>query len=330
MLAFSLVCSFLTLHHVQFSTAAEWTTSSTRQGGLQSNAEFVSDILVDPEAVRFSNEYSAYVESLCEEIHGDNLSERFTSQILHPESILTPEQCRWVIYEAEHFAASTVEIEKTEGMVAAEANLSAVGESRDECQKEHHAGVDCAKAGADINVQLRGWTTSRHTYFPTTDNEISTIPALSYFLTNLVYTNVIPLFRRYFDIPAEILGIDEIFIVKYSSDGQRDLSPHQDGDDFSFVVSLSDPSDYAGGGTAFVGSGHVGNDSAMVDNDNEHVARGSVPVPVPVPVRAPLGSTLLFCGQNNHSGVEVTEGSRYVLAGFLSIHSTKYCADLYA
>jgi len=58
-----------------------------------------------------------------------------------------------------------------------------------------------------------------------------------------------------------------------------------------YVIQINDPADFVGGGTKF-----------------EH-AKDAVVVP--------QGCVLLFCGYNRHAGVQVTEGCRYILTGFV-------------
>lgn len=144
-----------------------------------------------------------------------------------------------------------------------------------------------------------GWKTKRHENYPTIDNETKNIPNISYFIENLVYQKIIPKYNEFYNIPSNILGIDETFIVKYSVGGQSFLEPHEDGDDFSFVITLND--DFVGGGTYFL-------------NNEEKVTSS-------------IGGAVIFCGKNRHMGLEITEGKRYILTGFLSLKSYGYCED---
>ena len=54
---------------------------------------------------------------------------------------------------------------------------------------------------------------------------------------------------RRFDIDKKFIGINEIFVAKYSPNGQNKLSEHEDGSELSFVMALND--EYTGGGTYF-------------------------------------------------------------------------------
>ena len=48
-----------------------------------------------------------------------------------------------------------------------------------------------------------------------------------------------------------IAAFDDLFVVRYDSAEQRELPKHVDGGDVSFMVALSDASEYDGGGTRF-------------------------------------------------------------------------------
>ena len=147
---------------------------------------------------------------------------------------------------------------------------------------------------------VNGWKTQRHEYSPTIDNDIKNIVNLTYLIENKIYSKIIPYYNKYYNIPENILGIDETFIVKYSIGGQTYLEPHKDADDFSFVVTLNN--DFVGGGTYFL-------------NTQKKVTSN-------------IGDVVIFCGKNKHMGLEITEGTRYILAGFLSLNKNSYCDDM--
>ena len=83
---------------------------------------------------------------------------------------------------------------------------------------------------------------------------------------------------------------DDVFIVKYSAGSQNSLVRHVDAGDFSFMVALSSPAGYEGGGTSFDG--------------------------VPDPVICEAGEVLLFPSDIYHSGLPLTSGTRHLLVGF--------------
>ena len=80
-------------------------------------------------------------------------------------------------------------------------------------------------------------------------------------------------------------------------DGQRKLKYHADGTEFSFIVALNDQ--FEGGGTTF-----------------KHNQKK---------IQLQIGDTLLFSGNNEHKGNEITFGTRYILAGFLNYGGKKNC-----
>ena len=109
------------------------------------------------------------------------------------------------------------------------------------------------------------------------------------------------------DIAAEDLHLDETFIVKYEWDGtqgkkQRVLDDHVDGCEFSFVLGLNKITEYREGGTMFT-------------IDGTRALQGE-------------GDLLLFSGQNQHRGVEIVEGKRYILTGFVSLRNRGFCRSV--
>jgi len=108
------------------------------------------------------------------------------------------------------------------------------------------------------------------------------------------------------------LKVEDLFVVKYESglegEGggarQAGLGEHRDGSEVSFVVILSEPGDFSGGGTAF----HSIEPALLVRP-------------------AERGSLVAFCGQNPHSGVAVETGRRCVLAGFVRVHDGGFAKD---
>jgi hypothetical protein len=135
-----------------------------------------------------------------------------------------------------------------------------------------------------------------------------------------------------FPVPEDWIGIDEIFIVKYTPTTQSSLAIHQDGDDFSFVIMLNDA--FEGGGTSFpfVSSSQNASDSTE-ESIAEHINNTeSVSVLSPSSdyliynqSNMQIGDMLLFNGRNPHAGNAIVSGERYILTGFLSIGETKYC-----
>jgi hypothetical protein len=91
------------------------------------------------------------------------------------------------------------------------------------------------------------------------------------------------------------LEVNEMFIAKYqfAPDRQRSLAPHQDGSQFSFVLTLNEPDvDFTGGGTRFIAEDAL--------------------------YRPGRGNGIIFSGKQLHEGVALTGGTRYILTGFCS------------
>lgn len=162
----------------------------------------------------------------------------------------------------------------------------------------HQTCAEIIKVAEAHAERVGGWETDRHDDYPTTDFDTADIPDLKFPIQNIVYRKIIPKMAREFKLNPLKLGIEEVFIAKYSAkkDEQRSLAQHVDGSDFSFVIALN--KDFKGGGTKFV--------------------NGKVKSPRP-------GNAVGFCGQTEHQGLAVTSGTRYILAGFLKYNTTDGC-----
>jgi hypothetical protein len=102
----------------------------------------------------------------------------------------------------------------------------------------------------------------------------------------------------------------QIFIIRYDGDRQAALTPHTDDGDITFSVLLSDG--FTGGGTNYY------------DRQNQYYHSGNKPyTPRPDEVFAhvlpDIGQMTLFRAPVLHEGVQVKEGRRYLLIGFLSV-----------
>lgn len=135
-------------------------------------------------------------------------------------------------------------------------------------------------------AQTHQWKTRRHRNYPTTDNDIKNIPSINSMVVNTVKEKLLPEFSKHYDVSVKII---EIFIAKYTVGGQSSLELHRDGSEFSFVIPLN--KEFEGGGTFF--------------KDLEKTFKPDA------------GNAIIFSGKQFHSGVKITEGSRYILTGFL-------------
>ena len=145
-----------------------------------------------------------------------------------------------------------------------------------------------------------GWSTDRHSAYKTTDLDVRNVASLLDVCNACLKATILPTVSRLYDLPsAHCLEVDDLFVVKYEWDKQgqhqTSLPAHRDDSVLSFVIALNQ--DYKGGGTVFV----------------DHR---------PVFVAAPteVGTLVSFCGVQRHGGRAITQGIRYILAGFLNVH----------
>jgi hypothetical protein len=152
------------------------------------------------------------------------------------------------------------------------------------------------------------WGGDRHAFHATQDLEIGAIPALADWFTEWTEKTVFPCLREIYCLgPRKKILVDDAFIVKYSMEGQKSLTLHSDMSELSFVVPLNASTCYEGGGTYF----------RTLDQT----------------IKPESGSALFFCGKWKHSGVQITSGTRYILAGFLQLKSrraTRICTEIEA
>lgn len=146
------------------------------------------------------------------------------------------------------------------------------------------------------NQNERGWQLDRHKDYKTTDVDVAVVGGkLLNRCNDLLKDAILPALSKLFQFPVQDLAMEDLFLAKYSADKgqQRSLAQHRDSSELSFVITLNDS--FQGGGTKFI-------------DDNITVA----------PKRA--GTAVLFCGRLLHAGVEVVDGARYILAGFVRVY----------
>jgi hypothetical protein len=145
-----------------------------------------------------------------------------------------------------------------------------------------------------------GWMMDRHKAYKTTDIDVGLCGGkLLENCNHYLQTRILPLMARLFEFSLVDLAIEDLFLAKYSADKgqQRMLSEHRDDSELSFVITLNDT--FQGGGTRFLADGTTTTDTTVAPN---------------------CGAGVFFCGRCLHSGVEVMEGTRYILAGFVRVY----------
>lgn len=147
-------------------------------------------------------------------------------------------------------------------------------------------------------LKNNGWTTNRHKNYPTTDIPVQRIEKIRVIINNIVNQEIIPRVADFYKVNKFFLDAYEIFVVKYSFDKQNELVFHKDGSLFSFNILLNDVSEFEGGGTI------------IKENEKEILIKNS------------KGGLLIHSGQTLHAGNKITNGTRYILVGFI-----KYLAD---
>ena len=154
---------------------------------------------------------------------------------------------------------------------------------------------------AEDYASIYSWTTKRHDNYPTTDNEITYDWNTYNHISHVVYNTIFKEVERLYSVSAQKLGINEMFVAKYQGkkNKQSSLGTHVDGSEFSFIIALND--NYSGGGTHFVDQNKT--------------------------IRLNTGDCLVFSGRNRHKGLSVTDGTRYILTGFLNFKSHDYCNE---
>lgn len=138
---------------------------------------------------------------------------------------------------------------------------------------------------------MDNWSKNRHKHYPTTDIPLQNIDNLD---LRQEIENICKIAMREYKLTGVVNPFD-LFVVKYSANGQSFLDIHRDTSELSFIILLSDPSDFEGGGTFY-----------EVYNKTFKPQKGEI---------------LFHCGKLRHSGLKITKGTRYILIGFLAVES---------
>jgi hypothetical protein len=135
-----------------------------------------------------------------------------------------------------------------------------------------------------------GWRGDDEAYVQsTTDLEVDHMPEFRAWLHKIDFMKALQ--NYYLMVYGKpIYALDDLFVVKYTSEGQSSLIRHTDAGNVSFMVALSMFGDYDGGGTYF--------DDI---NDTVHLEQGQI---------------LVFDAELFHKGNPITRGTRYLLVGF--------------
>ena len=138
------------------------------------------------------------------------------------------------------------------------------------------------------------WTSNRHEHYPTTDIPVDNIPDLN---VDDELEKIRDICKCKYLLEADsIIEPFDIFVVKYDANGQSKLDLHRDRSNLSFILLLSHPDDFVGGGTYY-------------ELTNKTVTPEQ-------------GGLVLHCGKVRHAGITITSGTRYILIGFMNIKST--------
>jgi hypothetical protein len=134
-----------------------------------------------------------------------------------------------------------------------------------------------------------GWTKTRHANYPTTDLPVKFISSISNFVFGSIQM-IIDKINTSYCLNNEIpIKFRDVFVVKYKHDEQNFLEMHSDGSIISFNILLSEQNDFEGGGTCF--------DDGLV-------------------IKSEQGDLIIHNGKIKHSGLPITQGTRYLLVGF--------------
>lgn len=138
-----------------------------------------------------------------------------------------------------------------------------------------------------------GWTTKRHNNYPTTDIPLINIVNIYPYFETLYETSIKKLIKESYQLDETIdFNINDIFIVKYDSKNQNFLEMHKDGSFISFNILLNDENDFEGGGTLF--------EDGLI-------------------MKPEQGDLIIHSSLIKHSGLEIRNGKRYLIVGFLNL-----------
>ena len=175
---------------------------------------------------------------------------------------------------------------------------------------------DAIVAESEAQASLAGgWSTKRHTGFPTTDIPVAQLPGTLRWMREILLPKVaFPFLGNAFiqslpmSGPDPIFRVSDAFVVKYNATaGQRLLASHRDSSVFSFNIALNNLSEYQGGGTGFAALCRQQQETSP-STDSKSSA-----------IMSPKGHILAHSSALLHSGSPIIKGVRYILVVFVSV-----------
>ena len=125
----------------------------------------------------------------------------------------------------------------------------------------------------------------------TTDLEVDKCPEVRKHILDLgLVEKLVEAIYHYTSGLQQVKAFNDVFVVKYDADKQRDLIKHTDAGDVSFMLALSPRTSYRGGGTAFES--------------------------IKGPLHLDQGSCVVFDAKLKHQGLPITQGKRLLLVAF--------------
>eukprot|EP00981_Chlorochromonas_danica_P007677 scaffold1863_cov166-Ochromonas_danica.AAC.2 len=151
------------------------------------------------------------------------------------------------------------------------------------------------------HVAKKGWMSHRHVDYdvrPTQDLPLHLLYDKESEewkdLIGAIHGTIFKAMATHYNLSADLLYIDDLFITKYDSspsllDERNQLALHEDKSPWTFVLALND--NFEGGGTYFASN-----------RDKLYHPKAT--------------GVLIFHGRQPHGAMKITSGSRYILAGF--------------
>ena len=217
--------------------------------------------------------------------------------------------------------------------------------------------ADALVRAAEAFAGEHGWTTKRHAAYPTTDLPWYVLSPHAKTIIEDVWRVMASNVKSRCGLASDArLTINDVFVVKYTPEGQPGLHRHRDKSFASFNLMLSDPEDYEGGGTRMWDAAEVDrrkadywaaetrarmnekkqkgedadDDDAALSSSVTSFPRGGWDAYDPIPsvldpahatvFRLRKGQMLTAGGFNVHEGLPVTRGARYIVAGFVGLN----------